>query len=215
MGNGGEGGKGFLQGGVGGGGFYSSGRSSKQFGGSMGNGGEGGKGFLQGGVCGRARIYHAVGGFRGGGGAFGHEGGTGGGGGYSGGSSGVTPSSSENVLKANECSFCPFSSLLWRSFAPVFTNLGASGRLHPTSLGSYYRGQDHDGQVTLHSGIQRWTVPYTGDYRIEAIGAAGGTTREVAGGIFRGRGARMEGLLTYLKAKQFKYSWVKRVELTM
>ena len=57
----------------------------------MGNGGEGGKGFLQGGVCGRARIYHAVGGFRGGGGAFGHEGGTGGGGGYSGGSSGVTP----------------------------------------------------------------------------------------------------------------------------
>ena len=57
----------------------------------MGNGGEGGKGFLQGGVCGRARIYNAVGGFRGGGGAFRHGGGAGGGGGYSEGSSGVTP----------------------------------------------------------------------------------------------------------------------------
>ena len=42
-------------------------------------------------MCGRARIYNAVGGFRGGGGAFGHGGGAGGGGGYSGGSSGVTP----------------------------------------------------------------------------------------------------------------------------
>ena len=48
----------------------------------MGNGREGGKRFLQGGGCGRARIYNAVGGFRGGGGAFGHGGGAGGGGGY-------------------------------------------------------------------------------------------------------------------------------------
>ena len=41
-------------------------------------------------------------------------------------------------------------------------------------LGSHYTGQDHDGQVTLSNGIQQWNVPYTGDYRIEAIGAAGG-----------------------------------------
>ena len=79
------------------------------------------------------------------------------------------------------------------SFAAVFTNLGASGRLGPTSLSSYYSGQDHDGQVTLHSGIQRWTVPYTGDYRIEAIGAAGGYDAYSNGGTFRGRGARMKG----------------------
>ena len=79
------------------------------------------------------------------------------------------------------------------TFRAVFTNLGASGRLPPTSLGSYYSGQDHDGQVTLVSGIQRWTVPYTGDYRIEAIGAAGGYDTRSSGGIFRGRGARMEG----------------------
>ena len=59
------------------------------------------------------------------------------------------------------------------AFKAVFTNLGASGRLGPTSLGSHYSGQDHDGQVTLVSGIQRWTVPYTGDYKIEAVGATG------------------------------------------
>ena len=59
-------------------------------------------------------------------------------------------------------------------FKAVFSNLNATGRYGPTSLGSYYAGQDHDGQVALSSGIQQWTVPYTGDYRIEAIGAAGG-----------------------------------------
>ena len=59
-------------------------------------------------------------------------------------------------------------------FQAVFTNLNATGRYGPTTLGSHYTGQDHDGQVTLSSGIQQWTVPYTGDYRIEAIGAAGG-----------------------------------------
>ena len=59
-------------------------------------------------------------------------------------------------------------------FSAVFTNLGASGRHGPTTLGSHYTGQDHDSQVTLSSGIQQWTVPYTGEYRIEAVAAAGG-----------------------------------------
>ena len=86
-------------------------------------------------------------------------------------------------------------------FRAVFTNLGASGRLGPTSLGSYYSGQDHDGQVTLHSGIQQWTVPYTGDYRIEAIGAAGGYDTESNGGIYRGRGARMKGTFRLSKGE--------------
>ena len=36
-------------------------------------------------------------------------------------------------------------------------------------------------------------MPYTGDYRIEAIGAAGGYDTRSSGGIYRGRGARMEG----------------------
>ena len=75
----------------------------------------------------------------------------------------------------------------------VFTNLGASGRFGPTSLGSHYTGQDHDDQVTLFSGIQQWTVPDTGDYKIEAIGAAGGYGKKSNNGQYRGRGAKMIG----------------------
>ena len=87
------------------------------------------------------------------------------------------------------------------SFSAVFTNLGASGRLGPTSLGSYYSGQDHDGQVTLLSGIQQWTVPQTGDYRIEAIGAVAGYDTQSNGGIYRGRGARMKGVFHLFKSE--------------
>ena len=75
----------------------------------------------------------------------------------------------------------------------MFTNLGASGRIGPTTLGSSYTGQDHDGQVTLSSGIQLWTVPYTADYRIEAVGAAGGYDTHVNTSQHQGRGARMIG----------------------
>ena len=75
----------------------------------------------------------------------------------------------------------------------MFTNLGASGRIGPTTLGSSYTGQDHDGQVTLSSGIQLWTVPYTADYRIKAVGAAGGYDTATDSAQYRGRGARMIG----------------------
>ena len=81
----------------------------------------------------------------------------------------------------------------------VFTNLNASGRYGPASLGSHYTGQDHDGQVTLSSGIQRWTVPYTGDYRIEAIGAAGGYDSHPNSSQYRGRGANMIGTFSLIK----------------
>ena len=43
------------------------------------------------------------------------------------------------------------------------------------------------------SGIQQWTVPYTGDYRIETIGAAGGYGLNSNNGQYRGRGARLRG----------------------
>ena len=75
----------------------------------------------------------------------------------------------------------------------MFSNLNATGRCGPTSLGSYYAGQDHDRQVSLSSGIQQWTVPHTGDYRIEAIGAAGGYDKQSSSYQNRGRGARMIG----------------------
>ena len=44
-------------------------------------------------------------------------------------------------------------------------------------------------------------MPYTGDYRIEAIGAAGGYDKSSNGGIFRGRGARMEGTFNLSKGE--------------
>ena len=91
--------------------------------------------------------------------------------------------------KKNGCQFYIFLS----AFKAVFSNLNATGRCGPTSLGSYYAGQDHDGQVALSSGIQQWTVPYTGDYRIEAIGAAGGYDLWINSSQYRGRGARMIG----------------------
>ena len=83
----------------------------------------------------------------------------------------------------------------------VFTNLNASGRNGPTTLGSHYAGQDHDGQVTLSSGIQLWTVPYTSDYRIEAVGAAGGYDTGNDSVQFRGRGARMIGTFSLCKGE--------------
>ena len=79
------------------------------------------------------------------------------------------------------------------AFKAIFTNLNATGRYGPTTLGSHYTSQDHDGQVTLSSGIQQWTVPYTGDYRIEAVGAAGGYDGANKNPQYRGRGARMIG----------------------
>ena len=77
-------------------------------------------------------------------------------------------------------------------FKAVFTNLGSTAAGGPSSIGSHYTGQDHDGQVTVSSGIQLWTVPYTGEYRIEAIGGAGwyGKNSVVQNG---GRGAKLTG----------------------
>ncbi|XP_015747669.1 PREDICTED: RNA-binding motif protein, X-linked-like-3 isoform X6 [Acropora digitifera] len=88
-----------------------------------------------------------------------------------------------------------------KAFVAVFTNLGASGRLGPTSIGSHYRGKDHDGQVTLASGIQNWTVPISGEYQVEAIGASGGYDTYANSRQYRGRGARMIGTFSLIKGE--------------
>ena len=103
------------------------------------------------------------------------------------------------------CSYIPFNCLNFinfSAFSAVFTNLGATGRFGPTSLGSHYAGQDHDGQVTLSSGIQQWTVPVTGDYRIEAIGASAGY--ELSNTQYPGRGAKMIGTFSLSKGEIIK-----------
>ena len=81
--------------------------------------------------------------------------------------------------------------VLYEGFTAVFTNLGKSGTKGPDSVGSHYTGQDHDGQVTVSNGTQLWTVPHTGEYRIETIGASGGYSEDSV--INGGRGARMIG----------------------
>ena len=105
------------------------------------------------------------------------------------------------------CLICCCCCLLYLGFKAVFTNLGAFGRSGPTSLlGSYahYIGQDHDGQVTLSGGIQQWTVPYHGEYRIEAIGAAGGYDAYSQYGQYRGRGARISGTFNLFNGEIIK-----------
>ena len=91
--------------------------------------------------------------------------------------------------------------LHYQVFRAVFTNLNASGRYGPTTLGGHYPGKAHDGQVTLSSGIQQWTVPYTGDYRIEAVGAAGGYDTGNHSAQFRGRGVSMIGTFSLCKGE--------------
>jgi hypothetical protein len=62
----------------------------------------------------------------------------------------------------------------------TFTNAGATGRFGPTQaqIDANYSGTSLEGAVTInatHQGIQEWTVPTAGTYRIEALGAQGGS----------------------------------------
>lgn len=74
-----------------------------------------------------------------------------------------------------------------------FTNANQTGRTGPnqTSINTAYNGTNLAGQVTVNiPGIQEWTVPATGLYRITAAGASGapiGSATQI------GRGAIMEG----------------------
>ena len=96
--------------------------------------------------------------------------------------------------KENVYNFLPTTLLLlyawfYAGFYSCVSKIGSAG---PDSIGSHYNYQDHDGQVTLFSGIQLWTVPRNGDYRIEAIGTSGGYGEN---SIIKtgGRGARVIG----------------------
>ncbi|KAI8513022.1 hypothetical protein Bbelb_096610 [Branchiostoma belcheri] len=86
----------------------------------------------------------------------------------------------------------------------TFTTLGATGRAGPTSLGAHYRGQDHEKLVTLQDGIQLFTVPETGDYRIEVAGAAGGWDSFSGNKDNRGYGAMMRGNFELHKGEVLK-----------
>lgn len=76
----------------------------------------------------------------------------------------------------------------------TFTNCSATGSVGPTQaqVNAAYLSTNLNAQVqTTISGIQTWTVPYTGGFRIEARGAQGGSSTN-AGGL----GATMIGDFT-------------------
>jgi len=74
-----------------------------------------------------------------------------------------------------------------------FTTCGATGSEGPAQgdCDTAYTGSTLDGDVTVSGGIQSWTVPTTGDYRITAVGAAGKSATN--GARDGGRGARISG----------------------
>ena len=77
----------------------------------------------------------------------------------------------------------------------TFTNCGATGRNGPTEaqIQAEYNGTNLQGQVTSgwKPGYQKWTVPSSGTYTIEAIGARGGIQPQYVNDF--GRGAYMRG----------------------
>jgi len=58
-----------------------------------------------------------------------------------------------------------------------FTTAGAAGRFGPTQgqLNTAYASTNLNGLVVSSTGIQSWTVPATGLYKVEAAGASGGS----------------------------------------
>ena len=80
----------------------------------------------------------------------------------------------------------------------TFTNAGATGRFGPTQaqIDANYSGTSLEGTVTInstHQGIQEWTVPASGTYRIEVWGASAPQQTYQAPAFNPGLGARMRG----------------------
>lgn len=74
-----------------------------------------------------------------------------------------------------------------------FTTCGQTGTSGPTQslCDSAYTATTLDGDVTVTSGIQYWTVPFSGTYQITAAGAHGGLN--TGHGFIGGYGAEMVG----------------------
>ena len=82
-----------------------------------------------------------------------------------------------------------------------FTNCGAEGRFGPTQL--QCDAEYGPGLVVSNGGIQQWTVTQSGVYRIEALGAAGGT--HVWAGVAGGQGALMSGTFSLEEGQELNF----------
>ncbi len=107
----------------------------------------------------------------------------------------VAPSGTDTYLKWNGSSYewdTPSGGSTGPSETYTFTNCGQTGRTGPSQVqaNATYSGTSLDGEVTVTSGIQYWTVPVTGTYTIEAYGAQGySADASYSGGL----GAYMSG----------------------
>ncbi|EDO47461.1 predicted protein, partial [Nematostella vectensis] len=92
----------------------------------------------------------------------------------------------------------------------TFTTLGAVGKDGPSeTLG--YTGTPLEGKVVLSAGIQKWLVPRTSTYVIEAYGASGGNGTCNSGvgcniGAWKlgGLGARIKGTFSLVKDQKIQ-----------
>jgi cysteine-rich repeat protein len=91
-----------------------------------------------------------------------------------------------NALDGDDC-----SSACSVTVDVTFTNCGKTGRSGPSQGGcnSAYLATSLEGAVAVSGGIQSWTVPFTGTYRISVSGAQGGEGSGSVGGL----GSRMRG----------------------
>ena len=81
----------------------------------------------------------------------------------------------------------------------TFTNAGATGRNGPTQsqINSEYSGTSLESAITINTqGIQEWSIPSNGTYKIEAWGASGGEGDGTNNNTRPGNGARMSGHFT-------------------
>jgi hypothetical protein len=101
----------------------------------------------------------------------------------------VTPDDGIDNGLAASASVTVFSS--W-SGARTFTTCGQTGQTGPDQqiCDSEYAGTTLDGEVTLSGGIQQWTVPASGTYIIESVGAASGIDSSSS---VSGQGASIQG----------------------
>ena len=95
-----------------------------------------------------------------------------------------------------------FSFQLTAQITYTFTNAGATGNTGPTQaqLNAAYAATNLSGSVTSVAGIQTWTVPFSGPYRIEAFGAQGGN----AGSYTGGKGTKISGEMTLIAGSILK-----------
>jgi len=90
---------------------------------------------------------------------------------------------------------CSMSVFSYSQQSYTFTSAGVTGSVGPTQLqvNTAYASTNLSGSVTVLAGMQIFTVPTNGNYRIEAWGAEGGASNGVNPGANGGLGAVMKG----------------------